>query len=88
MAAISVFRWQLGSVAGKTSTFPATSSSSYGVGVDGSTERNSVTALAAPGPPPAAWWRPAAATSSRSDLPGVPEHVVALVHQGRGSVGR
>jgi hypothetical protein len=44
-----------------------------------------ITALA---PPPAAWWRPAASTSSRGDLPGVPEYAAALVHQGRGSIGR
>jgi hypothetical protein len=83
MATISVFRWQLGSVAGITST-----SSSHSAGADGSAERNSATALAAPAPPLAARWRPATATSSRGNLPGVPEYAVALVHQGRGSVRR
>jgi hypothetical protein len=67
---------------------PPTSSSSHSAGADGSAERNSATALAAPAPPLAARWRPATATSSRGNLPGVPEYAVALVHQGRGSVRR
>jgi hypothetical protein len=46
-----------------------------------------MTTLAAPAPPSAVWWRPAAATSCPGDLPGVPEHAATLVHQGRGSVG-
>jgi hypothetical protein len=67
---------------------PATSSSSHSAGADGSAERNSATALAAPAPPSVVWWRPAAATSDCDNLPGVPKYVAALVHQGRGSVGR
>jgi hypothetical protein len=50
-------------------------------------ERDSATALAAPAPPSAAWWRPAAATSGSGNLPGVPDYATALVHQGRGSIG-
>jgi hypothetical protein len=38
MATISVSRWQLGSVAGITSKFPATSSSSHGAGANGPIE--------------------------------------------------
>jgi hypothetical protein len=30
----------------------------------------------------------ATATSGRGNLPGVPEYAAALVHQGRGSIGR
>jgi hypothetical protein len=67
---------------------PTTSSSSHGAGVDGSAEQNSAIALAVLAPPSAAWWRPAAATSGRSNLSGVPEHAAALVHLGRGSAGR
>jgi hypothetical protein len=41
--------------------------------------------FAARAPPSAARWRPAAVTPYRDNLSGVPEHVAALVHQGRGS---
>jgi hypothetical protein len=47
-----------------------------------------MTAFAALAPPSAVWWRPAAATSGSGNLLGVPEYTVALVYQGRGSVGR
>jgi hypothetical protein len=88
MVTISVFIWQLGSVVGKMSKLPRRLPSSHGAGADGSAERNSAIALAAPAPPLAARWRPATATSSRGNLPGIPEYAAALVHHGRGSVGR
>jgi hypothetical protein len=88
MATIYVFRWQLGSVAGKTSKFPRHLLHSHSAGADGSAERNSMTAFAALAPPSAVWWRPAAATSGSGNLLGVPEYTVALVYQGRVSVGR
>jgi hypothetical protein len=82
------FRWLPGSAAGITSKFPRCLPSSHGARTDGLAERNSAIALAALAPPSAVWWRPAAATSVRDNLPGVPEYVAALVHQGRGSIGR
>jgi hypothetical protein len=80
MATISVFRWQLGSVVGIMSRFPATSSSSHSAGADGPAERDSATALAALAPPSAAWWRPASATTDSGNLLGVPEYAAVGYH--------
>jgi hypothetical protein len=72
---------------GHNEQVPPASPSSHGARTDGSAEQNSATALVALAPPSAVWWRPAAATSGRGNLPGVPEYAAALVHQGRGFVG-